>query len=464
MAIAYFDCPMGIAGDMCLGALLDAGLPLDYLRSQLAKLSISDEYALVMESVWRQGQRATKLWVNLKHNPAVPPVHPEPHDHSHHGHSHHGQGHPSQEHLGQEHHPHDAARQPDAHQPNTHHHGPSRHLSDITALIQQAQLPPRVTDWSLAVFNRLAEAEAAVHGTSSEEVHFHEVGAVDAIVDIVGTCIALDWFDIAVLHCSPMPTGGGSVKAAHGRLPVPVPAVLALWQQRQVPVYHNGVDRELVTPTGAAITTTLATQFGPPPAMTLQRVGLGAGTADLKQPNLLRVWIGEPQNSGSARRIGGAPAAIAPSQSDRETITVLETQVDDLSPQVVGYLFEQLLAAGALDVFTQGVGMKKSRPGILITVICHPPQAADCERILFAETSTLGIRRRQQERSVLQRTLTTVDLPYGPVRVKIARTADQAPVINVQPEYEDCAAIARETGLPLRTVYDQALATWRESQ
>ncbi|MEO0409298.1 MAG: nickel pincer cofactor biosynthesis protein LarC [Cyanobacteria bacterium P01_A01_bin.135] len=439
MPIIYFDCPMGIAGDMCLGALLDAGLPLDYLRSQLAKLSISGEYELTTETVRRQGQRATKLWVHL--SPADPPA-SEPPERQRHGHDH-----------------------PHHHGPHNHNHstksdrGPSRHLADIKALIEQAGLSPRVTDWSLAVFDQLAQAEAAVHGTSPAQVHFHEVGAVDAIVDIVGTCIALDWFDIEEIHCSSMPTGGGSVRAAHGRLPVPVPAVLQLWQQRQVPVYHNGIDRELVTPTGAALTTTLARRFGPPPAMALQRVGLGAGTAELAQPNVLRVWIGAltPGNASEGEQ------AAAPF-GDRETVTVLETQVDDLSPQVIGYLYERLLGIGALDVFTQSIGMKKSRPGILISVICHPPQAEGCERVLFEETSTLGVRRRQQQRTVLHRTMVTAQTSHGPIRLKIARPGANQPVVNVQPEYEDCAAIARKAKLPLRTVYEQALAAWREMQ
>ncbi|MGB3612335.1 MAG: nickel pincer cofactor biosynthesis protein LarC [Elainellaceae cyanobacterium] len=434
MAIAYFDCPMGIAGDMCLGALIDAGMPLSHLVAALKQLPIANEFDLVLETVQRQGQRATKLWVKLRQ-----PVAPS------------GQVGPSRDPTSEQGHGHDSHH---LHQASP--HGPSRRLPEIVHLIEQANLSPRVTTRSLSVFDRLAQAEAKVHGIPPEQVHFHEVGAVDAIVDIVGTCIALDWFDIERLHCSALPTGGGTVTAAHGRLPVPVPAVLQLYQQRQVPVYSNGIERELVTPTGAALVTTLATGFGPPPAMTLERVGLGAGTADLAIPNVLRVWIGAENTLPTA-----PPAPGLETFGLRETITVLETQVDDLSPQVIGYLFEQLLTAGALDVFTQAIGMKKSRPGTLISVICHPEQVQGCEKILFEETTTLGVRRRDQERTIMQRTTEPVDTLYGPIRIKVARPAAHQSVINVQPEYEDCAALARETGVPLRTIYNQALHSWK---
>jgi len=442
MAIAYFDCPTGIAGDMCLGALVDAGMPLSHLSASLKQLSVASEFELALESVRRQGQRATKLWVKLRQPSAT------------HGH-------------GNSHHSH-----PDIHPASL--HGPSRRLPEIIQLIEQADLPSRVKTWSLAVFDQLAQAEAKVHGIPLEQVHFHEVGAVDAIVDIVGTCIALDWFNIEQLYCSPLPTGGGTVTAAHGRLPVPVPAVLQLYQQRQVPIYSNGIERELVTPTGAALMTTLAAAFGAPPTMALQQVGLGAGTADLAIPNMLRVWIGEaaspavkaPSSEAIALREAteplGSREATEPLGS-REVITVLETQVDDLSPQVIGYLFEQLLAAGALDVFTQAIGMKKSRPGVLVSVVCHPERAQACETILFQETTTLGVRRRNQDRTIMHRTTETVETPYGTVRTKVARSDAHQAVINAQPEYEDCAAIARETGLPLRRIYNQALQSWQRA-
>jgi len=317
--IGYWDCPTGISGDMCLGALVDAGVPLELLQGQLQGLGLSDEFELRSKRVTRNGQVATRVEVNLNHQ------------------------------------------------------GPHRHLKDIEGLIQQAQLPPQVQDWSLAIFRRLAEAEGAVHGIAPEEVHFHEVGATDAIVDIVGTCLGLDWLGIDALYCSALPTGGGRVRAAHGWLPVPAPAVLRLLQRAQVPIYSNGIEAELVTPTGCAIATTLAQGFGPPPPLQLQRLGLGAGGRDLPLPNLLRLWLGQtipgpaqPSTTASAPLAAAQPASPSP---HLETIAVLQTQVDDLNPQAIGYLFERLLQVGALDVFTQAIAMKKNRPGVLITVI-----------------------------------------------------------------------------------------------
>ena len=409
--LAYLECPTGIAGDMCLGALVDVGVPLEYLVEKLKALGIEQEYQLRAESVHRNGQLATKVHVNLSD------------DNHHHG-------------------------------EDAHHHG--RHLPEIERLITVAALPPRAEAWSLLVFRQLAEAEGAVHGIPPEQVHFHEVGAVDAIVDIVGTCLGLDWLGIDRLYCSALPTGGGTIGAAHGQLPVPVPAVLKLWEMRGCPVYSNGIERELVTPTGAAIATTLATDFGSPPAMTIKRVGLGAGSRDLAIPNILRLWIGEIR---AQRSQSSYPDDTSPSL---ETISVLETQIDDLSPQAIGYVFEALFAAGAVDVFTQPIGMKKSRPGILLTVICHPEQLLGCEAVLFRETTTLGIRRLSQQRAILQREIQQVNTKYGAVRVKVAwmgKEAERA-IKNVQPEYEDCADLARQHNLSWREVHRLVLHNW----
>ncbi|MGF1535638.1 MAG: nickel pincer cofactor biosynthesis protein LarC [Elainellaceae cyanobacterium] len=451
MAIAYFDCPTGIAGDMCLGALLDAGLPFDHLSAQLAQLGIQGEYELALETVHRQGQRATKLWVRLQSagSPADAPSQATEHEFIH-GHSH-GPGH-------EHNHGHKHTQEPQS--APAYRHVPSRHLPEILHLIHQANLPARVKAQSSAVFQRLAQAEAQVHGIPPEQVHFHEVGAVDAIVDIVGTCIALDWFDVDQLYCSALPTGGGMVRAAHGRLPVPAPAVLQLWQQRQVPVYSNGIQRELVTPTGAALAVALAAEFGPPPPMALRQVGLGAGAAELPIPNALRVWIGDESSTAASQGEIFQGALPLPTLGQIEPVAVLETQVDDLNPQVIGYLFERLLTAGALDVFTQAVGMKKSRPGILITVICRSDRVTVCEEILFQETSTLGIRRRPQQRIALDRSIETVATPYGPVRVKVARSEPNGAVVNAQPEYEDCANLARTHNLALQAIQKQTLLSW----
>jgi uncharacterized protein (TIGR00299 family) protein len=456
--LAYLDCQTGIAGDMCLGALVAAGVPLEYLSERLQGLGIDNEYRLWAESVHRNGQLATKVHVELLEET-----------------------------------------------PQHHHHSPARHLPEIERLIEAAGLPPQASQWSLAVFRQLAEAEGAVHGIAPDKVHFHEVGATDALVDIVGTCLGLDWLGIEQLYCSPLPTGGGTIRSAHGQLPVPVPAVLKLWESRQVPIYSNGIERELVTPTGAALAVTLATEFGSPPAMHLQRIGLGAGSRQLPLPNILRLWIGEGAGEQGSRgageqgsrgageqgrrgageqgsrgageqgsknqskiqnpksKIPHAPCPMPNSQfPNSQTITVLETQIDDLNPQAIGYVFEALFAVGALDVFTQGIGMKKSRPGILLTAICLPEKAAACEAVLFRETSTLGIRHRTQQRTILPREIQQVQTDYGVVRVKVASWdgLGAESMVNVQPEYEDCAALAREHHLPWREVHRQALEAW----
>ena len=417
--IAYFQCPTGVAGDMCLGALVSLGVPVEYLVEKLNSLGIEKEYRLRAEFVHRQTQQATKVHVDLLDH------------HHHHNHEH------------------------------DHHHG--RHLPEIEEMIVKGNLPGRAEAWSLAVFRRLAVAEGAVHGIAPEKVHFHEVGAVDTIVDIVGTCLGLDWLGIdsnqqgfPLLYCSAFPTGGGTVHAAHGRMAVPVPAVLKLWEMRGCPVYSNGIDRELVTPTGAAITTTLVQNFGSPPPMTIKQVGLGAGSLDLPIPNILRLWFGE---SESLQTDNSDFTEYSP---NLETITVLETQIDDLNPQVFGYLFEALFTAGAVDVFTQPIGMKKSRTGILLTVICHPEKLASCEAVLFRETSTLGIRRTTQQRSVLPREMQKVETIYGTIGVKVAWTgkAREKVITNVQPEYEDCAELARQNNIPWREIHRLALESW----
>ncbi len=404
--VAYIECPTGIAGDMFLGALIDAGVPWDYLQDNLANLGISAEYQLKLEKVHRKSQLATKVHVHLL-------TATEEHHHHH------------------------------------HHHFPARHLPEIQQIINSASISSRAKDWSLQIFQQLAIAEGAVHGIAPERVHFHEVGATDAIMDIVGTCLGLDWLNIEHLYCSAMPTGGGTIKAEHGMLPVPVPAVLELWQLRGVPVYDNGIKKELVTPTGAAIATTLATDFGSPPAMTIEKIGLGAGTRDLAIPNILRLWVGTATQAKEQKK----------TQFIQETITVLETQIDDLNPQVIAYTSERLLQTGALDVFSQAITMKKSRLGTLLTVICFPQQADTCKQIIFQETSTLGIRERNQYRSILQREIKSVNTKYGAVKVKIASwgEGDTTTIINVQPEYEDCAILARQHNIPWQQIHQATL-------
>ncbi len=382
--LAYWDCCAGMAGDMCLGALVHSGVPLDYLQSAIDALGLPEPIVLTSAVVKKQGQAATKVEVNL----------PNDHEHSH--------GH--------------------------------RHLGEIERIIQGANLDQAIKELSLKTFRHLAIAEGQVHGIAPEQVHFHEVGALDAIADIVGTCAGLYWLGIQEIYCSAMPTGGGTVSCTHGTMPVPTPAVLALWAMGQVPVYSNGVEQELVTPTGAALAVSLAQGFGSAPRMLLHKVGIGAGSRDLPIPNILRLWIGETADLGTT-----------------EQIAILETHVDDTTPQAIAYVMELLLAVGALDVFTQPITMKKSRMGTLITVLCPPALVATCERILFAETSTLGIRHRYQERRVLLRQAVTVQTPYGEARVKIAKLGEND--VKVQPEYQDCAALAQLHQLPFHLVW-----------
>lgn len=383
--IAYLQCPTGIAGDMLLGALVSIGVPLEYIDQNLKSLNLEEEYTLRQEKVQKQGQRATKIHVDLNHS-----------SHRHH-----------------------------------------RHLPTIENIIQKSKLPAQVKENSLKIFRHLAQAEAKVHGIPPEKVHFHEVGATDAIVDIVGSCLGLDYLNIEKLYCSALPTGGGSIKASHGILPVPVPAVLELWQTREIPIYSNGIEKELVTPTGAAIVTTLAEDFGNPPPMKLKKMGFGAGSLDLAIPNIIRLWLGKTET-----------------MDNLETIAVLETQVDDSNPQIFGYLLDELLKIGALDVFTQPVMMKKSRLGVLLTVICHPEKIDDCETLIFQETSTIGIRRQIQQRKALAREIHRVSTVYGEIRVKIAR--EGSCIVNLQPEYEDCVSIARQHNISLHFITDEA--------
>jgi pyridinium-3,5-bisthiocarboxylic acid mononucleotide nickel chelatase len=494
LKIAYLECQTGIAGDMCLGALVDAGVPIAYLNTQLARLGIAAEYHLWANKVHHNGQIATKVHVDLtamrspkaavvehlEHHghshpepasiDATAPVEPHGHTHNHphehsHGHHHHDAKHTHPPASGTkkfepQHYTHIVAAAPAEDDEHYHHHHydtPQRNLPQIEQLINAANLPARATRWSLDIFRKLAIAEGAVHGIDPAEVHFHEVGAVDAIVDIVGTCLGLDYLDIAKIYCSPLPTGGGTVRAAHGILPVPVPAVLKLFSSRNVPVYSNKIDRELVTPTGAAIAVTLATEFGEPPAMQLHQIGLGAGTIELPIPNILRLWLGTQTTSSLATTSVVRPEYL-------ETIEVLSTQIDDLNPQAIGYIFDRLFKAGAMDVFTQPIGMKKSRSGILLTVICPVARAQDCEQIIFTETSTLGIRHERQTRSILPREIQSVITKYGTVRVKVARNnliADDS-IVNVHPEYDDCAAIAQEYQIAWREVHRLALMAWHD--
>ena len=317
---------------------------------------------------------------------------------------------------------------------------PHRSLGTIRGIIEAAGLSEPVTRRSVAAFTRLAEAEAGVHKCAVEKVHFHEVGAVDAIVDIVGAMAALDDLGVGRVVCSPIPTGSGTVTCAHGVLPVPAPATVELL--RGVPLAECDEVGELITPTGAAVLTTVADSFGRLPAMAIDRVGYGAGRREGQhRPNLLRVILGE---------------AVADSEGDE--IVVLEANIDDASPEVLGYAIERLMEAGALDAYAVPIYMKKSRPATLLTVLAEPGAVAELEAVLFAETTTFGVRRHTAQRSKLLREVVTVETPYGAIGVKVGRRGGE--VVTAAAEYEDCRSAAQRHGVALRVVMDAAGRAW----
>jgi len=320
-----------------------------------------------------------------------------------------------------------------------------RSLATILGILEKSNLDGQVKERSSAIFTKLGEAEAAVHDVPLEKIHFHEVGAVDAIVDIVGACIGFSELGLEKFACSPLNVGGGTAKMAHGILPVPAPATARLLMGK--PTYSSGVQRELVTPTGAAIVATLCDFFGPQPAMKVSAIGYGAGTTDLEsQPNVLRIMVGEV--SDKAVDVHGG------------TIRVLEANLDDMNPQIFGYLLEKALAAGALDVFATPVQMKKSRPGTLVTILCKPEDEGKFQEMLFAETTTLGVRSHLVDRRALPREFVKVITRFGEVRLKISRTEGR--VQHAAPEFDDCRKLAEEKNVPLQEVMEQAMLRFEE--
>ncbi|MFZ0638281.1 MAG: nickel pincer cofactor biosynthesis protein LarC [Candidatus Acidiferrales bacterium] len=385
MKLAYFDCFSGISGDMVLGALVDAGLDLRQLETELRKLPL-DSWSISAERVKRKAIAATKIHV-------------------------------------------EAGPQ--------HHH---RHLSDILKMIDSASLTPRAAENARKIFQRLGEAEAKVHNIPIEKVHFHEVGAVDSIIDIVGSAIGFDLLGIGEFSCSPMDVGAGRVETEHGLLPVPAPATAELL--RGAPAFSSGVQKELVTPTGAAIATTLSSSYGKMPPMRLGSVGYGAGSADLaEQANVLRLLVGE-----------SIPQEIA--DSGDAVVSVIETNLDDMSPQIYGYFAERALAAGALDVFSTPVQMKKNRPGQLVTLLCEVSNRSRLIDLIFHETTTIGVRTYEVRRQTLHRETVPVETPLGAIRMKVSRL--NGTILNAAPEYEDCQRIAVQKGVPLKQVLSTA--------
>jgi pyridinium-3,5-bisthiocarboxylic acid mononucleotide nickel chelatase len=424
MRIAYLDCFSGISGDMFLGALIDAGVSPKLLEETVAALDIGARVEI--SRVLRGGISATKVDVYANGEKDLPREaflqqhgHDHPHEHSHgHEHSH------------------------------DHRHDHSRTLTEIRRIIEQAAISSTAKATAIKIFETLGQAEAEIHNVSIDQVHFHEVGAVDAMVDIVCAAVGAESLAVEEWVCSPLNVGGGTVKCAHGTLPVPAPATLKLL--RDAPVYSSGPQVELVTPTGAAIVKTLSARFAPFPAMKIEKAGYGAGTRDFPEhPNLLRITIGEAEPTDRAN-------------TSNDQIMVLEANLDDLSPQVLAYAMERLLAEGALDVFSVPVQMKKSRPGALLTVLAKMEDANRLTKTIFAETTTLGVRRREEQRQTLSRRWETVDTTWGPVRIKIANM--NGTVSNYAPEYEDCRTLAEAQHVPLRTIMQEAIQEYLRSE
>jgi uncharacterized protein (TIGR00299 family) protein len=457
MRILYFDCFNGASGDMILGACLDAGLPLDELRRALGSLGIRD-YELRADRVLRAGVSATKFRLEERAGHAHPhPAHD--HDQAHHAHDE-GHAHPHPAHDNdQAHHAHNddqahhAHAEGHAHPQPAHDHDqahphpahdhvhPHRSLPEIERLISHSALSTTARDRAIALFRRLAEAEAAIHQMPVDRVHLHEVGALDSIIDIVGAVFAFEWFSADRVIVSPLNVGSGMVRSAHGVFPVPAPATVALLGD--APVFSRGPQAELLTPTGALLLTGHATGFGAVPAMRVAKVGYGAGDRDFAEtPNVLRLLVGEAAEDATAERI-----------------VVLECEIDDMNPQIFGVLMDELYAAGALDVFYQPVQMKKNRPGTLVSVIAPPDLRSELSAIIFRETTTIGVRYHEMLRERLARELIAVETPHGTVRFKVARREGR--IVNAAPEFEDCVGLATTRGVPVKDVQAAAISAWR---
>jgi pyridinium-3,5-bisthiocarboxylic acid mononucleotide nickel chelatase len=430
MRMAYLECFSGISGDMFLGALVDAGVPPRVLEETVAALGLG--VRLEFSRVVRSGISATKVDVYVDGEKDLPREEcwareERAHSHEHRGHSHsfHGES--------------PRAGVPAPHTPEPQEH--ARGLTEIREIISGASISEGARKTAIAIFEALGRAEAKIHNASIESVHFHEVGAVDAMVDIVCAAVGVEALGVDEIICSSLNVGGGMVTCAHGTFPVPAPATVELL--KDAPVYSSGLQAELVTPTGAAIVKTLASRFAAFPEMKIEKSGYGAGSRDFPgHPNVVRLTIGESASNALAAKTAS------------ETVTVLEANLDDLNPQVFGYVVDRLFEEGALDAFVVPVQMKKNRPGTLLTVLCKPEDASRLTQLVFSETTTLGVRRRDEMRQTLARRWENVRTPWGEVRIKIASMNGN--VTNYAPEYEDCRRIAAEHHVPLKTVMQEA--------
>ena len=438
MRILYFDCFNGASGDMILGALLDAGVSLDGLRAALGSLAI-DGCDIAADRVLRAGVSATKFRVVERepagaaaaHDHGHDHLHPHTHDHEHdhaHGHPHHHHEHPHRHHAGHRH----------------------RSLPEIARLIDGSALTAAGKDRAKALFARLAEAEAAIHAMPVDTVHLHEVGALDSIVDIVGAVYALEALSVDRIVVSPINVGRGMVQSAHGVFPVPAPATVRLLAD--APVFSRGPEAELLTPTGALLLTAYADAFGPLPAMRVSATGYGAGDHQFADtPNVLRVLVGEASTGAVPEGLPGG-----------DRVLVVESEIDDMNPQLFGPVMDRLYAVGAVEVFLVAVQMKKGRPGTLVSVLVPPGKKDAVVDVLFRETTTIGVRFAEWQRECLAREIVEVTTPYGPVRVKVARR--DGVVMNGQPEFDDCAGLAARQGVATKDVHAAALQAWLESR
>jgi uncharacterized protein (TIGR00299 family) protein len=390
MKTLYFDLIGGASGDMILGSLVDAGVPLETLKELLKGLNL-DEFDLLSKTVDKNGFKATHLEVTVNKQP------------------------------------------------------PERHLKEIEEIIKMAEIPAKIKTEAIEIFNKIASVEAGIHNLPIEQVHLHELGGTDTIVDVVGTLMALEYLNIENINSSAVPLGKGFVKGAHGNIPLPAPATIALLEG--VPVFGRDIEAELVTPTGAALLSNLVEDFGPPPNMVIQSIGYGAGSRDLPIPNLLRIFIGEVQESE-----GG----------NKEHLMVIETNIDDQNPEIYPYLSDLLFDAGALDVILIPVQMKKNRPGTQIQILSEISDTERLKSIVFTETTTLGVKQYPVERFSLSRKFEEINTPYGKVRIKIATIAEDK--LKVSPEFEDCAQLARKHQVPVQKIYQAAIELYNKSR
>jgi len=455
MRVLYFDCFSGISGDMTLGALLDLGLDHNAFLNELNKLKVTG-YHIDIKKVVENGISGTDVNVILEddgHEHGHSHEHENDHKHSHgndHEHSH-EQAH---EHYNRDDiHTHDTVASESFHlhqhdnqeHPHSHSHNqPERNLMDIENIINMSSLKPRVKAMSTKIFREIARAEAKVHGKNIDEVHFHEVGAIDSIVDIIGACICIDMLGVERIFASELHDGKGFVKCAHGLLPVPVPAVMEMLCDSNIPIITEDTPFELVTPTGIAILKMTCSGFGKMPPLSIEKTGYGMGKRETGRFNALRAVIGTLYQQDTI---------------SNDEISILETNIDNMSPEILGYTMERLLENGALDVYYTPIYMKKSRPSIMLTVLANYRDEKKFSDIIFKETSTLGVRLSHSSRYCMNRELVKVNTQYGDVRVKVASLGD---IMKFAPEYEDCKSIAQRTGLPIVKVYELVNEKYRQ--